>query len=652
MLLASTGCVPVTVVIVNPDGTFTPSSITINSNEAVLWLGQSGGLERTDSIVRIGDPAQHPGSDPCGIADDDLDHRFDDADANELTGPGRKAVSGIFVLGPNEEGLVQKLATETCACELLQNDPCSPPPQITSVVDGNTYKLCPAEGGRNQLLDTTWNNPDVTGVTVRMNWRDLQIDNGGTIEYDWSDLDAVMDKAVEHGKLFILDVRAGKHGTPDWIFDDYAGAAGPGPVPALPTFQDWGSNARPANNCGYPLDIGDPTDASYRDLYAAMIQAMADHVASDSRWFQALARVKLSGANFLSSEARLPKRCPDEDGDGILDIVSKPNGTLDPCVCNTKVWAEAAYTPEGLYQYYRVQGNTVYNTFYGRKSLNYQLIQAGFPRVLTPINFEGDTLHDSSGAPLSADPAATTADDIGGLEQTETILQQLRDGRFTDPFGLQTDPVAGKLFVPQHSGIGRLLEDLGAPVGCTQAVSVDPLTQKAMFPIAAGVAGDSASGCPNRWAVDEGTLHSQIMGFQTQNLESIDTPAGVESALWNLTINSNGVFLEVYEQLVWEIGHSFGSGATAAVLDPNRLALVGNPAPFSKNLFTWGEELHERRRALVDTTNPHLADPFPPLHAHFFSSPLAAPETYYYVNPARCALTSSPDRVGSITVMP
>lgn len=328
VLLACIGCTPFQTVTVNPDGTFTPSSVTINSGEAVLWIGQSGELERTDSIVRIGDPALFPASDPCGIADDDLDHRFDGADANELTGPDRKAVSGIFVLGPHDDGLAQKLSTETCDCELLPSDPCSPL-QITSALDGDTYKLCPGDGDYKQILDVTWTNPDVTGVTLRTNWRDIQIDNGGVIEFVWDDLDTAMDNAVENGKVFIVDVRAGKHGTPEWIFDTYAGAAGPGPVPALPTFQDWGSRDAPAG-CGFTLDIGDPTDASYRDLYVAMLTALADHVASDSRWFQALARVKLSGANFLSSEARLPKRCLDDDGDGILDTITKPNGTLDP----------------------------------------------------------------------------------------------------------------------------------------------------------------------------------------------------------------------------------------------------------------------------------------------------------------------------------
>ena len=159
----------------------------------------------------------------------------------------------------------------------------------------------------------------LTGVIIRINWSEIQIDNQGVIEFRWDDLDREMNKAVANGKLFTLDVRAGKAGTPTWIFNNYAGPAAPGPVTPL-TFKDWASEAPPPrNNCGFDFTLGSPMHTNYRDLYVAMINAMATHVASDSRWFQALAHVKISGSNLLSSEARLPKRCYDGNGDGVLD---------------------------------------------------------------------------------------------------------------------------------------------------------------------------------------------------------------------------------------------------------------------------------------------------------------------------------------------
>jgi plastocyanin len=651
LLLATSACAPspAASITVNPDGTFTPNQVAIQAGESVQWTN----LSRTDAIVQIADPSLFPNSDPCGVLDDELDHVFDGNDPNEFTGPRREAVSGIFALSQNEAGFVQRPSTETCACETAR-EPCTPR-QVNSL-DGNSYKLCPGEGAPFEVLDATWSNPDLTGVILRLNWSDIQVvdDLTGEIEFHWDDLDREMNRAVESGKLFTLDVRAGKGGTPDWIFDTYEGPAGPGPVSPL-GFKDWGSErAPPGNDCGFTMVLGSPVDPSYRELYTAMLDALAAHVASDSRWFQALAHVKLSGANFISSEARLPNRCYDGDGDGVLDIITDPRGQTDRCLCNSRTWAQAEpeYTPAGLYEYYRVVGNTVFNAFFQRKSLGYQLIQAGFPRVESATNFEGDALQDQNGNDLLS-PPGVASDDINGFIQTETVLQEGREGRFVDPTGATTDPVAARLFVPQHSGLGRLPEDDGRP-GCNQAVSVGVATPPAaLFPIATNTPGDRVhDGCPNRWAVEEGTLFSQIMGFQTQNPETVTSPGDLESTLWNLTINSNGVFLEIYEQVAWEVLHTRGSGETAAVLDANRVNLMGNPAPYSKNLFTWTEELHGRRKDLADPSNAHLRDPFPGFHQHTFSNASAAPVTYYFVNPSTCGQTHDPARVGQITVTP
>ena len=639
-LLASGACVVPVAVRVNANGTFSPSTINIKAGQSIEWSG----LGKTDSIVQIGNLSQFPDSDPCGFADNDLDHAFAASDENEFTGPTRKAVSGIFALGPEGSGFVQKPSTESCNCE--SEDQACVPTQVDAL-DGNSYKLCPGEGATMGTLDSTWTNPDLTGVIIRIYWSDIQIDNQGVIEFHWDDLDREMNKAVANGKLFTLDVRAGKAGTPSWIFTDYQGSAPAGPVTPI-QLKDWADGAPPEKNCGFDFKLGSPMHTAYRDLYVAMLNGLAAHVATDSRWFQALAHVKVSGANLISSEARLPKRCYDGDGDGILDTIGH-----DECLCNPKIWAnEGNYTPAGLYEYYRVIGNTIYNAFFQRKSLGFQLIQAGFPRVESATNFEGDSLRDQDGNDLLS-PPGVTADDPGGTIQTETILQEGRDGRFVDPFGAGSDATAGMLFVPQHSGLAALPNDADASQTCSQAVPVDPGTQKAVFPIVTGTTADrKTDGCPNRWAVEEGTIYSHIMGFQTQNPDKLEGIPGVESALWNLTINSNGVFIELYEEPLWEILQTCGTGSTAAVLDAHRLTLVSNPAPYSKNLFTWTEELHARRKALVDPANPNTQNPFPTFYTHTFSKVLTAPETYYYINPAKCGSTSDPARVGQITVNP
>jgi len=637
---------PVThIVTVNPNGSFTPPILTIRPGDTVSWHG----LSRTDAIVQIANPLLAPRADVCGINDDTLDHPFNGFDANEFTGPMRKGVSGIFVLGPNGPGFGEVPAGKLCDCE-RQFPPCT-----LSLTRAGGNKLCPEEGGSYDLLPETWTNPDITGVVLRFNWRDLQKDIDGQIKYVWSDLDRQMNLAVAHGKLFTLDVRAGSDGTPAWIFANYPGAAGPGPVTPL-YFKDWPDGSTPpAKNCGYKMVLGSPTHVNYRNLYLAMIEALARHVASDSRWFQALAHVKVSGANYITSEARLPRRCHDSntDADDKLDTVGN-----DDCICNSQRWADASYTPAGLFQYYRAVENKIYEAFFRQKSLGYQLIQDGFPRVESTTNFLGDSLRDQSGNHLLV-PSGQTSDDLDSTMQTVTVLQEGRDGRFVDPFGAAPNSSAGHLFVAQHSGLRPLPNDSHLILRCVQQQLVDP-NMRARFPnvmLAAQIPDDGIPGCPNPWAVREGfNPNLQIMGFQTTNGEmGVDSPAAVESALWNLTMNSNGVFVELYEQRLWEISQRFGTGRLAHVLDDRRFGWTSNPAPYSKNLFAWGEELHDRRRELVvNDPDPNRADPFPTVYEHTFSPFINAQTfgTYFYINPSKCSTAPPLRRVGSITIAP
>lgn len=183
---------------------------------------------------------------------------------------------------------------------------------------------------------------------------------------------------------------------------------------------------------------------------------------------------------------------------------------------------------------------------------------------------------------------------------------------------------------------------------------------RASFPLPANVEVDEGEdGCPNPWAVKEG-LHGQIMGFQTTNNHSgfmegkgaVASPAQVESALWNLTLNSNGVFIELYEERLWEIFKSLGSGESAPPLSPN-LRIDKPTAPYSRNLHEWMKELHDRRRTLANNSNePNLADPFPKVWEHTFSKQLNRSKTYYYINPAKCSSINGPRRVATVTVNP
>jgi len=160
-------------------------------------------------------------------------------------------------------------------------------------------------------------------------------------------------------------------------------------------------------------------------------------------------------------------------------------------------------------------------------------------------------------------------------------------------------------------------------------------------------------GCPNRWAADEGIqrvvagVPPQATGFQTTNaVRSLDQ---VESALFNLVYNTNAVFMELYEDVVWRASVTKGTGASALPLSdtarvpgsycehtPGDVELC-----YSKNLSQWAEELHYRRALAAAAVNtavyPAFANPFPAVHSFQFRNATAAPRVVYFINPARCA---------------
>ena len=618
---------------VNDDGTFTPSAVTVSVGDTVIWEG----LDDEDAIVRI--EAPFGAADVCGVADDDLDHFYDPSDPDEFTGPMRKGVPGVFVRGPLYLGDRQVLATEDCECE-FDPFPCTPL-EVTSARDEIRYKYCTAESAFNATMMETWGNPDITGVMITMDWETLQPDYvNGDDDFFWDYLDREMDRAVEAGKPFALAIRAGFKGNPLWLFD-YAGPLTTGPVTAV-DLKTWTGSVPPTTDCGTEMTLPSPADENYRTLYVHMLEVVAEHVRSDSRWYQALAQIKVGGMNLLTPEAKLPNSCPDRDLNGVLDTIAG-----DPCSCNTKIWARAGYTPDALYEFYRVVENALYELF-PEKTMGFSLIQAGFPRTVDPSNFLGDTLENQVGKPLLA--GGTTLDDIKGAEQTEVILADADLGRFVDPYGIGEDADAGALFMPYHNGLGLLPEDLGLP-GCDNARTVlapgiGPA--RADFPIPAGTWFEWSAGeeCPNKWVVNESTLNDQLTGYQTNNQTQVSTPGDVESALWNLTINSNAVNLEIYESLAWEIFHRAGVGP----IDPTRTLLgASNPAPYSKSMRQWNTELHERRSMLADPDpESNLGEPFPDVWEHTF---VAGPGTYHYINPTSCPETADADRVGVVTVV-
>jgi hypothetical protein len=513
---------------VNPDGSFSPSIVTIASGDTVEWTLNGPG----DSIIPVNWDGVSNGV--CSAV-----KPYSATDPNDLTGPMPLAVSGIFSLSPIDLGFTIVPASSTCAGGL-------PPAAVAG-----SQVLC--RGGQDRAtLDATWQDPNLTGVFIRFLWKDVQIAPGtADSSFDFTILDREINKAVKNGKVYSLAFRAGDDGTPSWLFTN-------GVTPLQ--LQDSGEDTE---GCGTRMSLGSPTEITYQNHYFDLLRKVAAHLKSRADWYRALAYIKPSGANLLTHENRLPKRCS------------------AGCICNPQVFAQHGYTPAGLYAFYQAQTNLLASEF-PNKTMVYALIQDGFPRINNNGGYETSD-GSSSGGALP-----------GGTEQTQTILNNGQAAH-------------GLKFAVAHNGLQVKKTD-----NCLTNVN--------------------GLGCPNKWVLQEG-LEGQVTGWQTTNSEKVSNPADVESALQNALSNSQGVYVELYEERFWE-----------AVHQPNG---VIDPLASGRTMAQWATEFHNRRRTLF----PSLGDPFPLTYRHTFTrTQSSGNQTVYYIHGSKCGI--GPSVAGTVVILP
>lgn len=460
--IASAQAAAVHTVTVKADGSFSPMEVTVRDGDTVEWLLGA----RTDSIIPV--RSAESLTDLCSAY-----LPYDPLNPNEFTGPLPQAASGIFTIGPDGPGFVIETREDpNAACRYDQ----------APLKMGNEF-LC-SKGEPYATMDWTWQNPNITGVFIRLRWNEVHL---GPDLFDWSAMDREIEKAVRHGKLYSISFKAGSKGTPVWIFDP--NIVGDLAVTRL-TFRDTGDNPE-SSECGVRMELGSPADLNYRLHYFDLWQAAAQRIRQRNAWFRTLAYVKPSGANLFSHENRLPNRCE-----------------ANCRICNTQVWAEQGnYTPSSLYAFYSEQTALLAAELPG-KDMSYALIQAGFPR----INDFGEYQPPFT-APLP-----------GGLEQTQRILAQ----------GIEEH---GLRFVVQHNGLGPMPQDRQPPQ--------PPCPNEGIHP-AVGPFATAGAGCPNRHVLEAGE-RGQVTGFQTNNSKGVANPEELESALQNAWDNSDAIFLEIYE---------------------------------------------------------------------------------------------------------
>ena len=503
---------------VNADGSFIPSTTVISSGDTVEWTLTGPG----DSIIPVTWDGVSTGV--CSAI-----KPYSATDPNDLTGPMPLAASGVWALSPLDAGYVVVPAASVCSP--------GKPPKATA----GSQMLCVA-GAYEATMDSTWQDPSLSGVFIRLLWKDIQTAPGtADASFDFTVLDREMTKAVKNGKLYSLAIKAGDDGTPAWLF-----ANGVTPL----ALQDSSSDDP---GCGSKMSLGNPTGTVYQNRYFDLLRKVASHIKSRADWYRSLAYIKPSGANLFSHENRLPKRCS------------------AGCICNTQLFAQDGYTPTGLYAFYQAQTALLASEFPG-KTMSYALIQEGFPLVNNAGGYE------------KSDGSSSNGTLPGGTEQTQTIIDN-------------GQAMYHLLFAVQHNGLGpkRVDNCLSAPNG---------------------------PGCPNRWVLQEGA-EGQVTGFQTNNETGVANPSDVDSTLQNELINSQGVFIELYEERFWE-----------AVHQPNG---VIDPLGSGKTMAQWASDLHSRRRTLFAS----IPDPFPTTYRHTFTRTLPAQngnQVFYYVHGSRCGI--------------
>jgi hypothetical protein len=560
-------------VTVGADGSFTPSSLRIREGDVVEWTLPA----RTTAIVAATSP---PADGECPVP-----RAYVAGDRANFTGPMPFAPGGLFVMSPLERGF------------RVERGRCSAGPVLARAGDD---ALC-ATGTPFGAMESTWSDPQATGVFIRLLWNRTHIAPGSAdASFDFTELDREVEQAVRHGKLYSLGFKAGVDGTPAWIFSTPPAAAAPGrgerggragrgaarrgagepststAAPAAATggvtrltFQDAMNGG--GRGCGQQMDLGSPTDPMFQKHYFDLLTKVAAHLRARSDWYRALAYIKPSGANLISHENRLP------------------NGCQAGCICNTQVFAEAGYTPARLYDFYRQQFALLAREF-PDKPMSYALIQDGFPLATDAGGWEQANRQSSDGRPLPR-----------GAVQTETILEIGQAAHKTR-------------FVVQHNGLQPQ-----PPAGTCPNENRHP----ARPPYAA-----VGTGCPNRWVLRAGADGDHVTGYQTNNAQGVSNPAELQSALSNAWVNSDASFVEVYEERFWE--------ATRA---------GGAVPPGGRTLGQWADVFHERRRAMFRD----LPDPFPRTHRHTFRRAGAGrSETVYYFDPSTCRAPGA--QVGTIVI--
>lgn len=621
---------------------------------------------------------------------------------NRFSGPYRTYPAGIYGMSPG-----------TDECGYVERDGACQGPNETTLVsivrpDGGTDSLCAVSAlnalrqpnpacVKAQVLTSTWADPGVQGVFVRLSWNDIQPTGYG--QYDWTALDRELAQAVRHGKAVTLGIRVGGNSIPDWVFTSGHPQLGRATPYQL---RDWdtGADNMPDANCGIAYTVASPADPAFRALFKQALVDMAAHLRADQRRFAHVAGVKVTGLGQHTLENRLPKRCNiarpnpalgDTGTQGHIVSMSSTNlqsPVFDPqysvagipatgrirdtslCVCNPQVMAFAGYKPSTVLAFYNEMEATLREGF-GHKQMIYMNISEGFPRVGETGRFDGDHLVPpilSAVSPLKGTPTYVLGTTRSAAARSPTeipdpnditlmVLEAARSGAFAG-----NSATEGRQFGVENAALNPIGFAKFAGAGnCSQQTAIatsGSFAGSAAFPIAANKPVDSSgSSCPNAMATREGVAFDKVTGFQVIN--SLQGALDVDAALWNLTLNTNGLFFEYYESDAWvtrkQAAHNAGLAFNPAPPVQRDAGTVGAASATAKSGVQWNNLLLARAAAFsadARHANPYQANPYPSSYTVTVSSEPGA--TRYLFNSRACkawAERGVPVRINRATIL-
>lgn len=153
-----------------------------------------------------------------------------------------------------------------------------------------------------EIQKTVEGNPHISGLLLVGIWKDVEPAKG---EFHWDSLDAGIEAARATGRFYKILLKPGVN-TPQWVYD--AGAE---------RFETLGSNPFRKDTYKKPLHIPIPWDEKYLREFEGFVSAVGKRYATDPL----CKAVAITGANYQSAEAHLPKSQDDYEKWVALDYV-------------------------------------------------------------------------------------------------------------------------------------------------------------------------------------------------------------------------------------------------------------------------------------------------------------------------------------------